>query len=25
VSHLVDVGLARRYPDNVAYVGRFNA
>lgn len=25
IEHLVDIGLARRYPDNVAYVGRFNA
>lgn len=25
VEHLVDIGLARRYPDNVAYVGRFDA
>jgi hypothetical protein len=24
LEHLVDIGLARRYPDNVAYVGRFN-
>jgi hypothetical protein len=24
ISHLVEIGLARRYPDNVAYVGRFN-
>ncbi len=25
IEHLVEIGLARRYPDNVAYVGRFNA
>lgn len=25
IEHLVDIGLARRYPDNIAYVGRFNA
>jgi hypothetical protein len=25
IAHLVEIGLARRYPDNVAYVGRFNA
>jgi len=25
IEHLVEIGLARRYPDNVAYVGRFDA
>ncbi len=25
VDHLVDIGLARRYPDNVAYVGKYHA
>jgi hypothetical protein len=25
VDHLADIGLARRYPDNVAYVGKYNA
>lgn len=24
IEHLVDIGLARRYPDNVAYIGRYN-
>jgi len=25
IGHLVDIGLARRYPDNIAYVGRYYA
>jgi hypothetical protein len=25
VSRLADIGLARRYPDNISYVGRFHA
>ena len=25
ISHLVDIGLARRYPDNIAYVGKYHA
>jgi hypothetical protein len=24
VSRLADIGLARRYPDNISYIGRFN-
>lgn len=25
IDHLVQIGLARRYPDNIAYVGKYNA
>ena len=25
INYFVDVGLARRYPDNIAYVGRYYA
>lgn len=25
IDHLVEIGLARRYPDNIAYVGRYYA
>jgi hypothetical protein len=25
VTRLADIGLARRYPDNISYIGRFHA